>query len=144
MAELRVRTIEESELDTVLAPDIDFEGTIEFSEPLLVKGAVRGEIKTESDLFIADSARLQANISAARVSVKGTVQGDIDASERIELFSGAAIVGNVSSPDLIIQSGSHYTGYCAMPGGPDGNRRQRRRRRRGEERRYEQRQKRRQ
>lgn len=118
MAELRVRTIDESELDTVLAPDIDFEGTIEFSEPLLVKGAVRGEIKTESDLFIADSARLQANISAARVSVKGTVQGDVTATERVELFSGAAIVGNVSSPDLIIQSGSHYTGYCTMPGGP--------------------------
>lgn len=119
MAELRVRTIDESELDTVLAPDIEFEGTIEFTEPLLIKGSVRGEVKTQSDLFVADSARVDANITAARVSVKGTVRGDVEASERIELFSGAAIVGNVSSPDLIIQSGSHFTGRCTMPDGPE-------------------------
>lgn len=118
MAELRVRTIDESELETVLAPDIDFEGTIEFSQPVLVKGSVRGEIKTASDLFVADTARVYADITAARVSVKGTVKGDIDASERIELFSGAAIIGNISSPDLIIQSGSHFNGKCSMPGGP--------------------------
>ncbi|MFP4152486.1 MAG: polymer-forming cytoskeletal protein [Alkalispirochaeta sp.] len=120
MAELRVRTIDESELDTVLAQDIDFEGTIEFAEPLLVKGRVRGDIKTPSDLFIADGARVNADITAARVSVKGTVQGDVNASERVELFSGAAIVGNVATPDLIVQSGSHFTGRCEMPGGPDG------------------------
>ncbi len=121
MAELRVRTIDESELDTVLAHDIEFEGTIEFSQPLLVKGSVSGAIKTESDLYVSDTAEIAANISAARVSVKGTVRGDIDATERIELFSGATIVGNITSPDLIIQSGSHFTGKCAMPDGTGGS-----------------------
>ena len=115
MAELRVRTIDESELDTVLSGDIEFEGMIEFSEPLLIKGKVHGEIKTVTDLFIADGADVHANISAARVSVKGVVRGDIVASERVELFSGATIVGNISSPDLIVQSGSHFTGHCEMP-----------------------------
>jgi len=83
MAELRVRTIDESELDTVLAEDIDFEGTIEFVEPLLVKGAVQGEIRSTSDLFIAESARVNADVQAGRVTVKGAVRGDVDAAERI-------------------------------------------------------------
>ena len=117
MAELRVRTIDESELDTVLAEDIDFEGSISFTRPLLVKGAVKGEIQSESDLFIAESARLEANVQAARVTVKGAVYGDVDARERIELFSGARIVGNVSTPDLIVQSGSALSGRCSMPVG---------------------------
>ena len=121
MAELRVRTIDESELDTVLAHDIEFEGTIEFSEPLLVKGHTSGEIRTKSDLFIADSARIDADIRAARVSVKGTVHGDIEAEERIELFSGAEIVGNIRSPDLIIQSGSRFTGHCSTSDSPDAS-----------------------
>ena len=115
MAELRVRTIDESQLETVLAHDIDFEGTIEFSEPLLIKGNVRGEIKSESDLFVAESARIDADIRAARVSVKGVVVGDIDATERIELFSGAGIEGNIRTPDLVVQSGSSLTGRCEMP-----------------------------
>ena len=115
MAELRVRTIDESQLETVLAHDIEFVGTIEFSEPLLIKGNVRGEIKSESDLFVAESARIDADIRAARVSVKGVVVGDIDASERIELFSGAGIEGNIRTPDLVVQSGSSLTGRCEMP-----------------------------
>ena len=115
MAELRVRTIDESELDTVLAEDIDFEGTIEFSEPLLIKGSVKGEVRSHSDLFVAESARVEANIRASRVTVKGAVHGDVDAVDRIELFSGARIEGNIRTPDLIVQSGSHLSGRCEMP-----------------------------
>lgn len=121
MAELRVRTIDESELDTVLAEDIDFEGTIEFTEPLLIKGAVKGEVRSHSDLFIAESARVEANIHASRVTVKGAIHGDVNAVDRIELFSGASIVGNIRTPDLIVQSGSRLSGRCEMPDdGADG------------------------
>ncbi len=116
MAELRVRTIDESELETVLAEDLEFDGTIEFAEPLLVKGKLSGEVHAEADLYIAASAELEADIEASRVSVKGTVRGDITASERIELFSGASIGGNIRTPDLIVQSGSHFSGTCKMDG----------------------------
>lgn len=127
MAELRVRTIDESELETVLAEDLEFEGTIEFADPLLVKGRLSGEVHAQADLYIAASAVLDADVEAARVSVKGTVRGDITASERIELFSGASIEGNIVTPDLIVQSGSHFTGTCrmgvaagALPADPSG------------------------
>jgi cytoskeletal protein CcmA (bactofilin family) len=115
MAELRVRTIDESELDTVLADDFDFEGTIEFSEPLLIKGVVKGEVRSHSDLFIAESAHVEANVRASRVTVKGTIRGDVDATDRIELFAGAGITGNIRTPDLIVQSGSRLSGCCEMP-----------------------------
>ena len=114
MVELRVRTIDESELETVLAEDLEFNGTIEFGEPLLVKGRLSGEVHAQSDLFIAASAEVEADVVAARVSVKGTIRGDITASERIELFSGATIGGNIRTPDLIVQSGSTFTGTCRM------------------------------
>ncbi|TVR69667.1 MAG: polymer-forming cytoskeletal protein [Spirochaetaceae bacterium] len=114
MAELRIRTIDESELETVLAEDLEFDGTIEHADPLLVKGRLSGEVHAQADLYIAASAVLDADIEAARVSVKGTVHGDITATERIELFSGATIGGNIRTPDLIIQSGSHFTGTCRM------------------------------
>ncbi len=115
MANLRVRTIDESDLDTVLAEDFSFEGKIEFDEPLLVKGRVAGELKTDSDLFVAESARVEADIRARRVSVKGAVTGDVNAIERIELFAGAVLHGNIETPDLIIQSGCRFSGQCSMP-----------------------------
>ena len=115
MAELRVRTIDEAELDTVLAEDVSFEGTIEFSEPLLVKGAVQGTIRSHSDLYIADSARVESDIHAANVSVKGKITGNVAAHTRIEIFSGAVVQGNITTPDLIVQSGSRLSGRCEMP-----------------------------
>lgn len=114
MAELRVRTIDESELDTVLAEDIVFEGTIHFTDPLLIKGSVSGNVTSRSELYIAESAQVKADIHGSRVSIKGTVEGDVQASERIELFSGATIRGNIRTPDLIVQSGSRFSGGCDM------------------------------
>ncbi|POR05174.1 cell shape determination protein CcmA [Alkalispirochaeta sphaeroplastigenens] len=117
MAELRVRTIDESELETVLGEDLDFEGTIEFSEPLLVKGRLSGEIRATSDLFVAASAEVAADVHAECVSLRGTLRGDVTAAKRLELFSGASLEGNIATPDLVVQSGSAFTGSCTMAKG---------------------------
>jgi cytoskeletal protein CcmA (bactofilin family) len=114
MADLRVRTIDETEIPTVLGDDIEFEGTVEFTEPLLVKGTLSGEVRSASELFIAPQAYLKANVAASRISVKGQVTGDLVASERIELFAGATIQGNITTPDLIVQSGGVLQGSCTM------------------------------
>lgn len=118
MAELRVRTIDESELTTVLAEDLEFDGAVEFSEPLLVKGKLSGEVESRSHFYVAASADLHANVRASLISIKGRVHGDLVASERVELFNGASIRGNVSTPDLIVQSGGLLDGTCTMAGSP--------------------------
>jgi cytoskeletal protein CcmA (bactofilin family) len=115
MTEMRIRTIDESTLQTVLAEDIDFDGEIRFSEPLLIRGKVKGTIISDTDLYINTSAHVEARIEAGKVSVKGTVSGDIHAKSRLELFASARITGNVHTPDLIMQSGCVLNGSCEMP-----------------------------
>jgi cytoskeletal protein CcmA (bactofilin family) len=114
MAELRIRKIDETELDTVLAEDIDFDGELSFKQPLLVKGRVTGQVRSESDLYINESASVDATISAATVSVKGTVHGDITASTRLELFSSSDVSGSIRTGDLVVQSGCRLNGSCEM------------------------------
>lgn len=118
MAELRLRKIDESELDTVLAEDIDFDGELSFKQPLLVKGRVSGQIRSESDLYVNESASVDATVSAATVSVKGTVTGDITATTRLELFASSHVSGNIRTGDLIVQSGCVLNGTCEMQGAP--------------------------
>ncbi|MFW5744907.1 MAG: bactofilin family protein [Spirochaetota bacterium] len=112
---MRIRSIDESTLQTVLAEDIDFDGEIHFSEPLLIKGSLRGKVVSDTDLYINADAVVAARIEARKVSVKGEVQGDIYASNRLELFSSARVTGNVHTPDLIVQSGCRLNGSCTMP-----------------------------
>lgn len=117
MADLRVRRIDESDLDSVLAEDFEFEGEIQFEKPLLVKGHISGQVSSQSDLFISEDAVVDASVAARRVSVKGTVRGDVSAGDRIELFASSRLEGNISTPDLIVQSGCMLNGKCSMPGG---------------------------
>lgn len=114
MSDLRIRNIDESTLQTVLAEDIEFDGELYFSEPLLIKGSVKGTISSQTDLYIHEGAIVDATVQARKVSVKGEVQGDIHALERLELFSTARITGNVQAPDLIVQSGCLLNGSCRM------------------------------
>ena len=87
MAELFTSAADEADLDTLLAEDTEFEGTLEFNAPLLVKGQVAGELRGSSRLLVAETAVLKANITAKDVVVYGVVKGVIDAEESITLFS---------------------------------------------------------
>lgn len=116
MAELRLKSIDESDIDTVLAPDIDFDGELSFVEPLLVKGSLRGKVLSGGDLYVNPGATVEASIVANKVSVKGSVHGDIHAKMRLEVFENAELSGNVKTPDLIVQSGARFNGSCEMPG----------------------------
>ena len=116
MTDMRIRSIDESTLQTVLAEDIDFDGELHFSEPLLIKGHVKGKVLSDTDLYINADAVVAARIEAGKVSVKGEVQGDIYAKDRLELFASARVTGNVRTPDLIVQSGCTLNGSCSMPG----------------------------
>jgi cytoskeletal protein CcmA (bactofilin family) len=122
MSDLRIRAIDESTLQTVLAEDVEFDGELRFSEPLLIKGTVKGTVISDTDLYVNPGATVAATVTAGKVSVKGTVTGDIIARSRLELFASARVEGNVTTPDLIMQSGCKLNGSCSMedsvePGG---------------------------
>jgi len=117
---MRIRSIDESTLQTVLAEDIDFDGEIHFSEPLLIKGTVKGKVISNTDLYINAGAVVAARVEARKVSVKGEVRGDIHANDRLELFASARVDGNVHTPDLIVQSGCRLNGSCTMGVTNDG------------------------
>ncbi|MFP4643792.1 MAG: polymer-forming cytoskeletal protein [Spirochaetales bacterium] len=114
MSDLRIRSVEESELTTVLASDVDFEGEMSFDEPVLVKGTFRGTVNSESILYVGKDARMTATVHADVVSIQGQIKGDVHAASRVELFSSSQLNGSVTSPDLIMQSGALLNGTCKM------------------------------
>ena len=116
MAELKLKKIDEVDIDTVLAEDVEFEGSLEFQDPVLIKGSFRGEITSSGDIFISEDARVDAKITANVVSIRGEVNGDVHARTRLELFEKARLTGGIVAADLIVQSGSVLNANCRMPG----------------------------
>ncbi|MFP4510725.1 MAG: polymer-forming cytoskeletal protein [Spirochaetaceae bacterium] len=114
MSDLRIRSVDESELSTVFASDVEFEGDMNFDEPVLVKCTLRGNIRSGTNVYIGDSADVSANVEAELISVQGRLKGDIVARRRLELFSGSQIRGSITSPDIIMQSGAELNGTVKM------------------------------
>lgn len=115
MSDLRVRSIDEDEIGTIIADDVEFDGEMLFEHPVLIRGKVKGNISSKDDVFISEEAIVNADIDAKRVSIKGRVNASINARDRLELFKTAQIKGSIHSPDLIIQSGARFNGPCTMP-----------------------------
>jgi cytoskeletal protein CcmA (bactofilin family) len=106
--------LDEEDYDTVLAPDIDFTGTIQFAEPFMIKGRVAGNIDATSDLMIESGAEVKADIKANRVIIKGSVDGNVTATQMVHVFSSGKLNGDVTAPEVILESGCYFTGICTM------------------------------
>lgn len=112
--EIRIKDIDEVEIDTILAEDIDFEGELTFRKPLMIKGKFRGKVDSPSDLYVGEQAVVEATIRAGKVSSKGRIIGNITAGSRVELFATSRVQGDVETPDLVVESGCVFNGSCRM------------------------------
>ena len=114
MSELRIKKIEETEIDTILAEDIDFTGELSFNKPLMIKGKFSGTIHALGDLYVGDGALVEARIEANVVSLKGRIKGNVFAKSRVELFSTATVDGDITAPEIVMESGCRFNGMCKM------------------------------
>jgi len=114
MSEIKIQKIDESEIDTVLADDIDFEGTLNFKKNLMIKGRFKGDIKAEGALYVDEKANVEARLEANIVTLKGKVKGNVFAHTRVELYSCSSVDGDITAPDVVMESGCRFNGICTM------------------------------
>ena len=117
MPDLRLKKIDEADIDTVFAEDVEFEGSLEFEDPVLIKGIFQGEINASGELFVSAGARVDAKVTADVVSLRGTVNGDVHARTRLEMFTNSALTGSIVATDLVVQSGCLVNATCRMTKG---------------------------
>lgn len=108
--------VEEEDFDTILAPDINFRGTIRFTKPFMIRGVVTGSIDATSDLVVDNDAVVTAGISASRVLVRGKVEGNITAKEIVFVTASGSVNGDIVSKKVVLEPGAHFSGKCTMTG----------------------------
>ena len=123
MSDIQIQAIDEAEIDTIIAEDIDFTGNLGFDTSLMIKGRMKGDVDAEGSFYVDENAVVEARVRANVVSVKGKVIGDISAFERVEIFSCGHVDGDITAPDIIMESGCSFNGICKMksPDEADGN-----------------------
>lgn len=89
-------------------------GKLSFEGPARIEGMVEGEILAQDLLTIGESAVVNAQITGIAVIVHGRVTGDVVARKRLEIRAPGRLVGNISTPSLVIHEGVVFEGQCTM------------------------------
>ncbi len=112
--EVKLSVVEEEEVDTVLGSEIQFEGEIESSKSLMVKGKISGSIDCEAELYITEQAEVRARIHAASVVIRGSVYGDISANSLIAVLDWGRVEGNLAAPDIYLSPNCSFKGTTVI------------------------------
>lgn len=99
---------------TFFGPNINIEGTVTGSEPVVVQGTIKGKINLTGDLRIGTKARVEAMVHARNVTIEGKLTGDVSADDRVELVASAAVDGNIKAPKIVVAEGARFRGNVDM------------------------------
>lgn len=110
--------LDEEDYDTVLESDIYFTGRIECRKPFMIKGHIEGQLFSSSDVTIDENSMVKADIRADRVVIKGSVEGNVTADTMVHVFSCGKLIGDVTAPEVVLESGCVFNGICTMTKDP--------------------------
>ncbi|MSP73292.1 MAG: polymer-forming cytoskeletal protein [Myxococcales bacterium] len=98
----------------MIAAGTTIRGQVSGDEDLVVEGRIEGSVRLSKNLTITGSGVLLAQIEAKAVGVAGQITGNIIATEALALEAGALVVGDITTPRLIIEDGARFKGRVTM------------------------------
>jgi cytoskeletal protein CcmA (bactofilin family) len=102
------------EANSTIGENSAFEGRFAVRGNLRIDGTFEGKALVVDQLQIGEKAKVKTNINATSVVVEGLVIGNITANRRILLLSTARVLGDLKTPELIIQDGVVLEGRCTI------------------------------
>jgi len=106
----------EDAAETLIAPGTDFEGTLKSASGIVcLNSSFRGKAVSEGTILIGDNGDVEASLSARVIKVSGKLKGSATASERLEITARGVVLGDISTPVLLVEPGGYLDGQCHMP-----------------------------
>jgi cytoskeletal protein CcmA (bactofilin family) len=101
----------------VFGSSTSFNGFLRFKETLCIQGKFKGTIEATGALIVDKGAVVEADhISVTSLIVYGAVTGAVQAMDKIDMFPGAEVRGDLSAARLRIADGVLFEGHCSMTG----------------------------
>ncbi|MBI3015306.1 MAG: polymer-forming cytoskeletal protein [Candidatus Tectomicrobia bacterium] len=101
-------------LRAFLGEGTQFHGILSFQGTVRVDGKFEGEILSPDTFIVGESAEVRAEINVGTLIGCGKISGNVRARHRIEIQKGSVLLGDVSTPILVVEEGAVYEGHCRM------------------------------
>jgi cytoskeletal protein CcmA (bactofilin family) len=103
---------------SLLGEGVEIVGEVSFTQGVKIDGVIKGNVKSDASLVVGSKGRVEADISARRISIGGEFRGTVHASERVEILREGKVYGDLYTPCLIIEAGAVFEGRCNMSKAP--------------------------
>ncbi|MFQ5876855.1 MAG: polymer-forming cytoskeletal protein [Acidobacteriota bacterium] len=91
-------------------------GIVKGDGPVVIHGALEGELTLGGALSISPTSRVDAEIEARSVEISGETRGTLAAAGRVILEAGGVFDGELTTPVLEVRPGSVLRGRARVSG----------------------------
>ncbi len=99
---------------TIIAVGTRLIGELECSGVVKVEGTVVGSVRSDRQILVARGGTVEGDMGAPEVVVGGVVQGGVTGADRVEVQTGAAVHGDITTRRLVVQEGGEVNGQVNM------------------------------
>jgi len=103
-----------SEVAGFIGKGMRMEGKLVFDGSVRIEGHYKGEIESGGILLVVEGALIEGEVRVSTVIVSGEIRGLISAGTRVELKSPCRVIGDIKTPNLLMDEGVVFEGNCVM------------------------------
>lgn len=101
-------------INSIVGEGTEFRGDLKLNGLLRIDGDFTGSITTDGKILVGKNGRAECTIKAGTVVVGGIVRGNITSTEKVIVLSTGMVIGNISTPRLIVEEGVVLNGNCVI------------------------------
>jgi len=105
---------EDSFVNSIIGEGTRFNGEFDLNGLLRIDGDFCGTVRTKGKVLVGKNGRAECVIYAGTVVIGGIVRGNIFAVEKVVILSTGVVLGNISTPRLIVEEGVIFNGQCKI------------------------------
>jgi cytoskeletal protein CcmA (bactofilin family) len=106
------------EIRTFLDPGTQVSGKLNFSTPTRIEGRLRGEVRANDLLVVAEGGSIHGTVWARTLIVAGEVRGQILGADKVEVQPGGRVYGLIEARELVVPDGAIVEADCRLGADP--------------------------
>ena len=106
--------MERGEMNAFMGGETFFEGKLSYTGAVRLDGRFKGEIRSDDSLIVGETARIEGEIHVGTAIIQGEIVGNVYAKERVELHHPGRMIGDITTPSVVIDDGAIFEGKCKM------------------------------
>lgn len=104
----------ENNIDTIIGVNVSVKGNLYNKGSIQVNGSVEGEVKSDENIMVGETAKIKGPVIAKKIEVSGEIRGIVEAIEKLDINPTGRIFGDINVKSLTIKEGAIFVGKSAM------------------------------